>query len=164
MQFFEYVTTIKLNSSNATFGKCFLFCNCFLRQFCLKLSFINTWKVSSLFSNCLACSLHFQYGLNLCETRLCGSLAGSVGLILNWSGWNMGNEKDWWALSWCELTDVWWLAGVIGLLYGWSFTSGQEMHSACFQWSEGDWLTNCSLLESLTLLAGSPNWFGGMLW
>ena len=112
----------------------------------------------------LACSLHFLYGVNLCETRLCGSLTHPVGLILNWSGWNMDNEKDWWALSRFELTDVWRLAGVIGLLYGWSFTSGQEMHSACFQWSEGDWLTNCSLLESLTLLPGSPNWFDGMLW
>ena len=111
---------------------------------------------SVLFSNCLACSLLVQYGVNMCETRLCGSLTGSAGLILNWSGWNIGNEKDWWALSRFELTDVWRLAGVIGLLYGWSFTSGQEMHSACFQWSQGDWLTNCSLLESFTLLIRKP--------
>ena len=101
------------------------------------------YKLWILFSNCLACSLHFQHGLNLCETRLCSSLARSVDF---------------------DLTHECWLAGVINLLHGWSFTSGQEMHSACFQWSEGDRLTNCSLLECVTLLTGSPNWFDGSVW
>ena len=48
----------------------------------------------------------------------CGcALAGSAGVILNWSGWNRGNEKDRLPLNWFDWTDERRLVGLIGLLY-----------------------------------------------
>ena len=41
----------------------------------------------------IAFDMRLQYGWNLREIRLYGNLAGSAGLILNWSGWNRGNGQ-----------------------------------------------------------------------
>ena len=42
------------------------------------------------------------------------SLAGSVGLLLNWSGWNMGTSDDERALNWFDVNDDRRLSAVIG--------------------------------------------------
>ena len=51
---------------------------------------------------------YIQYGWYLRKIRLYGSLAGSAGLLLNWSGWNIGTENDEGLLNWFNLTGEQW--------------------------------------------------------